>query len=356
MSSSKLPSLRWGIIGAGSISGKFVGDLEIDRNSYAKANHQIVAIGSSSVSKAEQFISKNIKINKPKAYGTYAELFADPNVDIVYIGTPHPFHKKPALDAINAGKHVLCEKPMTLNYGDTKELIEAAQKKKVFLMEAVWTRFFPIVETFKDLVHNQKIVGDVHRAFIDFAIKDFDELPSQHRLKDINLGGGALLDIGIYSITWARLGLDPNVGERALKTSVVSSQVLVNGVDAITSAIISYPETRSQAILSSSLWGNPSREIIRVEGKLGKVTVFGKFASCPTKIIVTFYDTSKQEIVIEPHKDGFGYHYEADAVAIDIANGKLQNENIMPWSETLLMFKIMDQIRKENGLIYPQEK
>ncbi|VVT53531.1 uncharacterized protein SAPINGB_P003620 [Magnusiomyces paraingens] len=353
--SNTLPTLRWGIIGAGSISGKFVGDLEIDRSSYAKANHQIVAVGSSSVEKAEQFIFKNLRKNSPKAYGSYSELFKDPNVDIVYIGTPHPFHKQPALDAINAGKHVLCEKPMTLNYKDAKDLIDAATKKKVFLMEAVWTRFFPIVETFKDLVHNKKIVGDIHRAFIDFAIKDFDELPSNHRLKDINLGGGALLDIGIYSITWARLGLDPNVGKKALKLNVVSSSVMDAGVDAISSAIITYPEIKAQAILSSSFWGNTSREIIRLEGKLGKITVFGKYASCPTKIKITFDDSEKEDITIEPPKDGFGYHYEADAVALDIANGKLEDD-IMPLDETLLIFKIMDKIREQCGLVYPQEK
>lgn len=337
------------------MSGKFAGDLEIDRTSYAKASHQIVAIGSSSVAKAEQFIAQHLTKNKPKAYGTYAELYADPNVDIVYIGTPHPYHKEAALAAIDAGKHVLCEKPMTLNRKDTLEIVEAAQKKKVFLMEAVWTRFFPIVETFKDLVHKQKIVGDVHRTFVDFAIKDFDELPSSHRLKNVNLGGGALLDIGIYAITWAKLGHDVNVGKKSLKTSVVSNQVFVDGVDATTSAIITFPETRSQSIISCSFWGNLSREIIRVEGKLGKVTVYGKYASCPTKIIVNFDDPAKEDVVIEPHKDGFGYHYEADAVAVDISKGKLEDD-LMPLDESLWMFEIMDGIRKESGFLYPQEK
>lgn len=356
MSSDSLPVLRWGIIGAGSISSKFVGDLEIDRGADAKATHKITAIGSSSISKAEAFISSNIKNNTPKPYASYDEVFADENVDIVYIGTPHPFHKDIALRAIKAGKHVLCEKPMTLNYKDSKELIEAAKQHKVYLMEAVWTRFFPIVQTFKKLVHEDKIVGEVHRAFTDFAIKDFDLLPSTHRLKDVNLGGGALLDIGIYAITWARLGLDPNVGKKALKWTCSSSQVIVDGVDATTSAILTYPETQSQAIISCSFWGNISREIIRVEGKLGKVVVYGKFASCPTKIIVTFDDPEKQEIVVEPPKKGFGYYWEADAAAIDIANGKLENEEIMPWDETLLMFEIMDGIRKQGGLVYPQEK
>lgn len=354
MSSSSRPTLRWAIVGAGSISAKFAGDLEIDRPD-AKANHKIVAVGSSSLERSEKWIADNIKKNKPKAYGSYSEVFADKDVDIVYIGTIHTLHKQPTLDAIAAGKHVLCEKPMALNGKDTLEMIEAAKKKGVYLMEAVWTRFFPLVDTFKKLVHEDKVIGDVHRSFIDFAIKDFDELPSTHRLKDLRSGGGALLDIGMYSITWARLGMDPNVGDKALKMSTVASQVLVDGVDATTSAIITFPETRAQAILSCTFWGNISREIIRVEGKLGKITVFGKFASCPTKVVVQYNDPSKPDEVYEPHKDGFGYYWEADAAALDIQQGKLES-SIMPWKESLLVFDIMDNIRKESGLVYEQEK
>lgn len=354
-SNVSIPTLRWGILGAGSISAAFATDLEIKRLE-AKANHELVAVAARNLQSAQDFISEHLK-SKPKAYGSYAELYADKNVDIIYIGTIHTFHKQTALDAIAAGKHVLCEKPMALNKKDTLEIIDAAKKKGVFLMEAVWTRFFPIVQTLKKLVHEDKVIGEIHRSFVDFAIKDFDDLPADHRLKDAQLGGGALLDIGIYCVTWARLVMDPNVGNKALKTTVVSSQVIdeKDKVDYTTSAILTFPETKAQSIISCSLWGNLSREIIRIEGKTGVILVYGKYASCPTKIVVSYYDPQKTEEIFEPFKDGYGYYWEADACALDIQAGKTEDD-IMPLSETLNVFDIMDTIRHQNNMVYPQEK
>lgn len=352
---TSLPSLKWGIIATGAISTRFADDLEIQRSD-ALANHSIAAVGSSTLEKAQTFISKLQRNSSATPYGDYQGVYNDPNVEAVYIGTPHIAHKKNALDAIAAGKHVLVEKPFTLNAKDAREVFTAAKAKGVFVMEAVWTRFFPIVKQMKKALHEDKVIGDIHRTHSDYAILNYDTMDASFRLKDPALGGGALLDIGIYTITWTRLGLDPNVGSSAAKSSWVSSQVLKGGVDVHSSGIASYPELGRQGVFSCALYENFSRVALVVEGTLGTLTVYGKHHSCPQYYIIEFHDKSKEPIRFEPKKDGFGFYWEADAVAVDIANGKLENEDVMPWSETLAVMDIMDSARASSGLVYPQEK
>lgn len=343
------------ISATGAISTRFATDLEIDRPD-AKAKHQIVAIGSSSVEKAQNFISTNITKNKPIPYGNYDDLYNDPNVQAVYIGTPHTVHKKNALDAIAAGKHVLCEKPFTLNGKDAQEIFNAAEAKGVFVMEALWTKFFPVVKEMRRLLHEEHIIGDVHRSFAEYANRDFDLFEPTHRMKSPALGGGALLDIGIYTITWTRMALDKNVGDKAAKSTWVTNQILADGVDCLSAGVASYPVERKHGMWSVGFYQNFSREVLRVEGKLGKLIVMGKHHSCPQYLYVEFYDKERETITFHPEKKGFGFYWEADAVAVDINNGKTQNEETHPWSETLQVLGIMDQARKESGLVYPAEK
>src|SRR6201996_7144002 len=144
MSFSGLPTLRWGIIATGLISSWFVEDLVLERND-AKARHVIQAIGSSSREKGEGFVKKYIPSVSPTVYDNYSDVYNDPNVDIVYIGTPHAFHKKNCLDAIAAGKHILCEKAFTITAKEAKQVLAVAEANGVFIMEAIWTRFNPLV-------------------------------------------------------------------------------------------------------------------------------------------------------------------------------------------------------------------
>lgn len=251
---------------------------------------------------------------------------------------------------------MLCEKPFTLNAKDAKDIFDAAKAKGVFVMEAVWTRFFPIVHEMKRLLHEEKVIGDIHKSFAEYSILDFDTMDPGFRLKNAELGGGALLDIGIYTITWTRMALDGNVGDKAEKSSWIATQVLDNGVDCLTAGVASYPKTRKHGVWSCSFWDNYSREIIRVEGKLGNLIVMGKHHSCPQWMYVEFHDKSKENIKVHPEKLGFGLYWEADACAVDISKGKLENEEHMPWKETLAVMEIMDNARKSSGLVYPQEK
>ncbi|RGP79533.1 dimeric dihydrodiol dehydrogenase [Fusarium longipes] len=352
MSQSK-PTLRWGIVGTGMISSWFIADLTIDRKN-AQATHIIQAIGSSSVEKGKNFVAIHLPnaSQAPTVYGSYHEAYQDPNVDIIYIGTPHGFHKKNCLDAIAQGKHVLCEKAFTLNAREAREVLEAAQEKGVFVMEAMWTRFFPLVKTVQKLVHQDKVIGDVVRLFADFAMDQrIESLAPEHRLRDLSLGAGSLLDIGIYSLTWGLLGLDSGVGEKATTPKICATQTLVQGVDISTSIILQYPDGAQGIITSNSKVKTPS-VFCRIEGTEGYIVVEGPAAAPENFTVYKDGDTEGQKYDFE--KPGRGFYWEADAVALDIAAGKVQSD-VMPWAETVRVMEIMDEVRRQGGSKFPQD-
>jgi predicted dehydrogenase len=204
------------------IASLFAEDLVLPRKD-ARAKHIVQAIGSSSLQKAKDFMAKHIPQTSPTLYSSYEQVYADPEVDVVYIGTPHAFHKKNCLDAIAAGKNVLCEKAFTLNAPDAEEVIAAAKANGVFLMEAMWTRFTPLMQTLQKMLHEEKVIGNVRRTFCDFGLDlDITSLPPESRYKDPALGAGSLLDIGIYSLTWGLVSLDPGVGAKSEMPKVLA--------------------------------------------------------------------------------------------------------------------------------------
>lgn len=348
--SSELPTLRWGIVATGLISSWFVTDLSIEDHPNKKANHIIQAIGSSSLEKGQSFVEKYLPGKTPTVYGSYDEVYQDPNVDIIYIGTPHAFHKQNCLDAIKAGKHVLCEKAFTLNEADAKDVFAAAEEKGVFVMEAMWTRFFPLVHKLRELLHVERVIGDVQRVFADFAMRvDITSLPTTSRLKDPALGAGSLLDIGIYSLTWVLLALESEKGENP---KVVASQVLSEGVDIASSIIVSYPDGRQGIATSSTLTKTPP-SFCRIEGSKGVVIVEGFAGSVPASFTVQQIDGEPKKYEFE--RPGKGFYWEADAVALDIAGGRKEND-VMPWSETLTVLGLLDEVRRQGGARFPQDR
>lgn len=350
---SDLPTLRWGIVGAGLISSWFVADLSLDRPN-KKANHIVQAIGSSSQSKAADFASKHLPSTaSPTTYGSYAEVYADPAVDIVYIGTPHAFHKQNCLDAIGQGKHVLCEKPFTINAAEAEEVLAAAKAKGVFVMEAMWTRFYPLVQKVQALVHEDKAIGEVHRVFADFAMPmDIASKPATSRLKSLELGAGTLLDIGIYSLTWALLALEEPVDKQNQQQQpvVLAAQTLSDGVDVATSAVLNYPNGRQGIMTSSALVKTPPT-FCRIEGSQGTICVDG-FTSAPAFFTLT--KNGGEPVKYEFERPGRGFYWEADAVAQDIAAGRKESR-VMPWAETLRVMLLMDEIRRQGGGRFPQD-
>ncbi|SPO07217.1 related to dimeric dihydrodiol dehydrogenase [Cephalotrichum gorgonifer] len=174
-------------------------DLILERPD-AITNHIIQAIGSSSLQKGQDFIKKFLPGKDPSVYGSYAACYNDPDVDIVYIGTPHAFHKQNCLDAIAAGKHVLCEKAFAITAREAREILDAARVRNMFVMEAMWTRHFPLVKALQRILHEEKLRGDIKRVFCDSGMKmDISSLGQESRLKNPALGAGSLLDVGIYS-------------------------------------------------------------------------------------------------------------------------------------------------------------
>ncbi len=164
------------------------------------------AASSSSASRATDFLRDVKAPSTAKAYGSYAELVADPNVDIIYVATPHSHHFQNTMLALEAGKHVLCEKAFTVNAKQARKLVETAKAKNLFLMEAVWTRYFPLSIKIRELVMSGAI-GKVSRVFADLSLAQADEngglkFDEGHRMVNKDLAGGALLDLGIYSLTW----------------------------------------------------------------------------------------------------------------------------------------------------------
>ncbi|KAF4341173.1 dimeric dihydrodiol dehydrogenase [Fusarium beomiforme] len=372
-SSNSLPHLRWGILGTGWVSSMFVRDLLATRPD-AKAQHTVTAIGSSSIEKGTSFVEKLWEKAsdkpRPQVYADYQGVYDDPNVDIVYVGTPHSLHRKNCLDAIAAGKHVLCEKPFTINAKEAKEIVDAARKKGVFVMEAAWVRFCSLFDALREEILVKKSIGDVQRLSIDFGNKfDLSALPDNHRLKDPALGAGALLDIGFYTLTFASIILgDWKVGKEHPKlTEVLSTLDIVNGIDEANVVVLEYPASNGgvkTGVCTSSFRYRGPDDFGYIQGSKGSITLFGPAVSVPGGFRVTegerpdppAADTRSTRVFhVERHEGTLGFYWEADAVAQDIAKGKTESD-IVPLDETLRMMELMDQIRAANGLEYPQDE
>ncbi|KAJ5915448.1 hypothetical protein N7466_011381 [Penicillium verhagenii] len=369
-----LPELRWGIVATGMIASWFVTDLSLPRPD-RRANHTIQAVGSSTKAKAQKFVETHIPPPAQSAvtcYGSYSAIYTDPNVDIVYIATPHALHKQNCLDAIHAGKHVLCEKPFALNAREAATIIAAAREKGVFVMEGLWTRFFPLVEKVRDLLHGEKIIGEISRVFADFSLDmPLQDLPATSRLRDARLGAGSLLDIGVYALTWGLLCLE-SPGDASRRPRITASQRLLEGVDVGSAVLLYYPDTGRQGVLTSSLLHKTDDIFARVEGSKGTLYLGGDTASMPDRIVVSLKPVgagndmgdkkagsdgvrgSERTFRFEETCGGKGFYYEADAIALDLAAGKTESE-IMPLDETLRVMRLLDEIRAQGGARFPQD-
>jgi predicted dehydrogenase len=345
--------------GCGQISSWFVGDLVLERAN-ATTEHIVQAIGSSSISKGQNFAAKYCPKATPSVYDSYQGVFDDTNVDIVYIGTPHVFHCQNALDAIAAGKHVLCEKPIAMTSKDAQKMMDAAKAKGVFLMEAVWTRFFPIVGKLQSLLHDEKVIGNLAYVQADFSmVMPIDGGNLESRTSSKQLGAGALLDIGIYALTWASIVLDSSPGrDTKVKPKITASMLFHDDtseegmIDEQDTIILQYSELKAQAVCTASLLRKTTGEFCIISGSKGSISVGGMAASRPGYLVVRVDGQDEQRTDFDI--PGFGFHWEADAVAADIRAGKLQNET-MPFVATLTTMGRMDAVRQQCGLVYPQD-
>jgi predicted dehydrogenase len=320
-----------GIIGAGNIANKFC---EAVNKSHVDAC--LEAIGSRSLDKAIAFKEK-YQVNK--AYGSYEDLYNDDNIDLVYIAIPHAFHYEEMKKAISKNKHILCEKPFTLNANQAKVIFDMAREKKLFVMEALWTRFLPVIQSLKKSI-DQGIIGNINLLTAEFCFKPNKDI--NHRLYQKHLGGGALLDIGIYPITLANIFLGK---PKSFESKVTMYQT---GVDA--SEIITYHYGKTKAILTASFIKESPLESI-IEGSKGKVIINGLHDTESAKI----YDNQGsliKEINIPFEVNGFEYEIKE---AISCIQNKHIQSLTMPHQETIDILKQMDDIRQSWHLSYPQE-
>ncbi|KAI5120726.1 hypothetical protein M0805_006432 [Coniferiporia weirii] len=377
MSVGKQPFvLRWGIIGAGSISSEFVKDLVLptEGRNVMDVVHAVIAVGSRNVAKAEEFIRNfcpegacaqktGLVKTKPAARGSYAEVYGDTNVDIIYVGTPHISHFEDAMNALKAGKHVLVEKPATLNRAEFEELSDFAKSKKLFLMEGIWTRFFPLTYALEDVLFKEEAIGEIRRLQSDFSVDSIDIPEERKRLLDINLAGGGLLDLGSYPVTWALLLLyrHPKNG-RAAPEHIRASMLKYpqTGVDLYTDWTLDFPRigTGARACLSTSMCVNSPMEVVtRVQGTKGEI-ILPWVSARPERFVIRRSKIGRgpQEFTEETREfpiQGMGLNWEADAVARYIRDGKIESDR-MPHEETLLELAIFDEVRRQGGYIFPE--
>ncbi|NLL73685.1 MAG: Gfo/Idh/MocA family oxidoreductase [Clostridiales bacterium] len=324
--------IKWGIIGTGSIASKFARALNSMKDT------KLVGVASRNINKAKEFSEK---FQVEKAYGSYEDLVKDEEIDVIYIGTPHTEHKANAELCIKNGKAVLCEKPFTVNVADSEYLISLAKDHKVFIMEAMWTKFLPVTIKVKQWIKDGRI-GKVRHFRISFGYSSpFDP---NNRLYNPDLAGGALLDVGVYPITYVVHMMD------CLPDKIISSAEFgQTQVDEQNIIIMKYKDG-VLADLSSSVAIETGYDavIIGEEGKL----VVPKFWSAEEAYL---YDSKNQlvEAYNEPHHEN-GYEYEAYEVNRCLRENMLESDKL-PLKDTLDIMRIMDQIRSEWGLVYPQE-
>ncbi|KAF2471446.1 NAD(P)-binding protein [Lindgomyces ingoldianus] len=369
-------TLKWGILATGGIAKTFTKDLLVNpstRNTSDIYHSVVAAASSSSVSRAQSFLKEVGAPTTAKAYGHYKDLVSDPDVDIVYVATPHSHHYQNARMCLEAGKHVLCEKSFTVNTEQAKILVDLAREKQLFLMEAVWTRFFPLAKEIRGIVKSG-VVGEVKRVFADLSFwNDVErEFGPEHRMVNMDLAGGALLDLGIYSLTWVFQILYHIVPEAQRGPPTVASSITKyagTGCDEMVSMILSFPPNSAHGIATTNLRvshnpnpDHPSDNPIRIQGTLGEISIaFPAYRPLSYKMIpasspsrgtpATF---QYQEVKHDIPSGGQGMFWEADECARCIRDGRLESEG-MPWEESLVIMRVMDEVRRQGGLRYPEK-
>lgn len=322
---------RWGILATGWIAEMFVKDLIL-------TGHVVTAVGSRTQANADRFAQTH---GIATAHGSYEALAADPNVDIIYIATPHPQHVSAARLALNAGKHILVEKPFTLNAGEAAEIVNLARDKGLVVLEAMWTRFLPHMRRIHEIL-DAGTIGEVRSLTADHRQKLPDD--PGHRLNALDLGGGALLDLGIYPISFA----SDVLGKPAAIHSGATFRE--TGADKQVATIFHYASGAIATTLSSSDSAGTNRA--DVVGTKGRIEI-DRVWYTPTTFRVYDNDNTVIEAFDQPVQ-GRGMQFQADEAERLIATG-LTSGTIMPPWQTVEIMATLDEVRKQIGLIYPGE-
>jgi len=312
--------LRWGLIGTGWIADSFAADLACTDSG------RVVAVGSRRIETANRFADR---FEIPNRHGSYEALVADPEVDVVYVATPHPLHHPNTLLALRAGKPVLVEKPFTMNAVEARELVAAARAEKLFCMEAMWTRFLPHIAQIRHLVA-EGALGEIVTVSADHG-QWFAKDP-EFRLFAPELGGGALLDLGVYPVSFASMLLG------APSSIVALIDPAFTGVDGQTSMLFGY-DSGAQAVLSCTLSAKSSTRAAIV-GTEARIEIDGDFYTPTSFTLIT--RSGERTRYDEPHQ-GRGLWHQADEVARCLREGLLESP-LMPLDESISIMQTLDAV------------
>ena len=326
-----MEKIRWGILATGWIADQLAEAIISQRDA------ECLAVGSRSQASSDAFGEKWHILRR---YPTYEALAADPDVDVIYIATPHNLHYENMKLCLNAGKHVLCEKPLTVNAAQAQECLDLAQEKGLFLMEAMWMKFIPAVQQMQKWVANGRI-GTVRLVQANFA---FNIPFNPHgRLYDPELAGGALLDMGIYTSTLAHLVL----GKPARILS--AARLGETGVDELNTSIWEYADGTQAVLTSTQRLERPCDAFIT--GTQGYIKLHENFWHSRK---LTLKQSGQEAEVVQVPYEGNGYGYQVREVHDCLRAGKLESA-VVTHADTLEIMTLLDEMREQWGLVYPNE-
>lgn len=326
-----IKEMRWGILSTGLIADQFTRDVQ------RLSDHKVVAVGSRSLEKANEFADRFSIKNR---HGSYLELFNDPEVDGIYVATHHPLHARDTIAALSAGKPVLCEKPFAMSYEETKAMVDKAREKNLLLMEAMWARYLPHMVRIREII-NSGVLGEIITVRADHG--QWFKLDPEFRLFKPELGGGALFDLGIYVVSFASmvLGTPERVTARSTKA--------FTGVDGQTSIILEYKSGAQAILTATNLAATPNRALI--VGREARIEIDRTFYAPTTFRVIN----NKDEIIDGWDKKyvGHGLREEAAEFARCLRSGEKESP-MMPLAETLSIMKTLDEVKSQIGLTFPE--
>ncbi|WDH78049.1 Gfo/Idh/MocA family oxidoreductase [Microbacterium esteraromaticum] len=329
-----MTGLRWGILATGGIAAAFASDLRT-------AGLDLVAVGSRSQESADAFATR---FDIPRAHGSYEALAADPEVDIIYVATPHPMHHADARLALEHGKHALVEKAFTVNRAEAEDLQALAAEKGLLVMEAMWTRYLPHMVRIREILAAGTL-GEIRTVFADHTQK----LPTDpaHRLNALELGGGALLDLGIYPVSfiWDVLGAPESIQATA--------RLIETGADAEVATLMTHAGGAVSTSVSSSRAAGPNTAAI--VGTDARIEIDRIFYAPTTFRVIAPDGTVIEEYVSQV--EGRGMQYQAFAAEGAVAHGDPAGSILaLPVAESVAIMGTLDEIRRQIGVTYPSER
>lgn len=326
-----MEKIRWGILSTARVATSFVESLKMVPDA------EVVAVGSRSLERAKEFGGR---FDIPHCHGSYEELVRDPDVDIVYVCTPHVFHHDHVMLCLDGNKHVLCEKPFTLNAVQASRLVRTARAKDLFLMEGMWMRFFPVMQTLRASIRVGTI-GDI--KMMRSGLSMYQKVDPEDRLFKKELGGGALLDLGVFPISLTSMFLGKP------QDFCGFAELGSTGVDMQAACTFTFPNGVLAVLSVSFLTSTPQETVIY--GTRGSIRLHTSWL-CPSAYTIAV-NGSKE--VVEMEYEGSGYQFEVQAIHKALKNGKTESE-IMPLDESVDIMRTLDQLRNTWGLSYPGEE